>query len=506
MILTAGPISVTYDSGTLRYIRCGGVEVLRQIYVALRDSRWGTIPGRVSDESIAQGVDWFRIEFTATHRQGEIEFAWDGLIEGRQDGTIRFAMSGGAASSFLANRIGFCVLHSIDGCAGRDCTVEHTSGIRECTRFPELVSPHQPFFDVRAISHEVLPGLTAQVRLEGDVFETEDHRNWTDYSFKTYSRPLTMPFPYRVLEGGRVSQSVSLSFQGPLPPHRVAAGPVQLTIGEDVEAPFPEVGVRRIDLHLGALNWDQELAGAAFAGPVECAIFTGRPAEELGALLSALESSRPPISRWLLFNAEGTTTPAAAVSMFRTALSRLYPGVPLGGGSNTNFAELNRNRQAIGDLDFVSWAINPQQHAVDEQTLIENLQGQRPTVETARSFCAGRPLAISAVTLPCPALFAAGWVVGSLKHLAETGVQSVTYRNIPGAEKVLSLIEDFAPERAIASRSSDPLSAECLVLRNGRQIRILLANLLGSEQQVLIPGARRETLEPYGVAFLDWVD
>jgi hypothetical protein len=506
MILTAGPISVTYDSGTLRYIRCGGVEVLRQIYVALRDSRWGTVPGRVSGESIAQGVDWFRIEFTATHRQGEIAFAWDGLIEGRQDGTIRFAMSGGAASSFLANRIGFCVLHPIDGCAGRDCTVEHTSGIRESTCFPELVSPHQPFFDVRAISHEVIPGLNAHVRLEGDVFETEDHRNWTDYSFKTYSRPLTMPFPYHLLEGDRVSQSVSLSFQGPLPPRRVAAGPVQFTICEDVEASFPEVGVRRIDLHLNAHDWDQELATAAPAGPVECAIFSDHPAEELDALLNALQESRPRISRWLLFNAEGTTTPAAVVSIFRTALSRLYPGVPLGGGSNTTFAELNRNRQAIGDLDFVSWAINPQQHAVDEQTLIENLQGQRPTVETARSFCAGRPLAISAVTLPCPALFAAGWVVGSLKHLAEAGVQSVTYRDIPGAEKVFSLIEDFAPERAIVSCSSDPLSAECLVLRNGRQIRMLLANFLGSEQEVLIPGARRQTLEPYGVASLDWVD
>jgi hypothetical protein len=505
MILKAGPISVTYDSGTLRYIRCGGVEVLRQIYVALRDSRWSTIPGRVSDENITQGSDWFRIEFTITHLQGEILFTWDGCIEGRQDGTIRFAMSGGAASSFLANRIGFCVLHPIDGCAGRDCTVEHTSGIREPARFPELVSPHQPFFDVRAISHEVLPGLTAHVRLEGDVFETEDHRNWTDYSFKTYCRPLTLAFPYRVLEGDRVSQSVSLSFQGLLPPHCTTAGPIQFTVGEDVIAPFPEVGMRRIDLHLNAQDWRQELASAASAGLVECAIFSDHPTDELGALLNALQHSRLPVSRWLLFNAEGTTTPAD-IGMFRTALSRLYPGVPLGGGSNTNFAELNRNRQTIGGLDFVSWAINPQQHAVDEQTLIENLQGQRPTVETARSFCAARPLAISTVTLPCPTPVAAAWVVGSLKHLAEAGVQSVAYRGIPGAEKVLSLIEDFAPERAIVSRSSDPFSAECLVLRHGRKIRMLLANLLGSQQGVLIPGARQQTLEPYGVAFLDWTD
>ena len=98
-----------------------------------------------SDERIAQGSDWFRIEFTVTNRQGEIAFAWDGCIEGRQDSTVRFAMSGGATASFLANRIGFRVLHPIDGCAGRDCTVVHTSGINESTRFPQLVSPHQTF-------------------------------------------------------------------------------------------------------------------------------------------------------------------------------------------------------------------------------------------------------------------------------------------------------------------------------------------------------------------------
>ena len=35
---------------------------------------------------------------------------------------------------------------------------------------------------------------------------------------------------------------------------------------------------------------------------------------------------------------------------------------------------------------------------------------------------------------------------------------------------------------------------------------MLLANFLGSEQEVLIAGERRQTLEPYGVASLDWVD
>ena len=29
--------------------------------------------------------------------------------------------------------------------------------------------------------------------MSGDSFEMEDHRNWTDASFKTYVRPLALP-------------------------------------------------------------------------------------------------------------------------------------------------------------------------------------------------------------------------------------------------------------------------------------------------------------------------
>ena len=37
--------------------------------------------------------------------------------------------------------------------------------------------------------------------MEGDTWETEDHRNWTDASFKTYSRPLSLPYPYAIAKG-----------------------------------------------------------------------------------------------------------------------------------------------------------------------------------------------------------------------------------------------------------------------------------------------------------------
>ena len=54
---------------------------------------------------------------------------------------------------------------------------------------PELISPDQPAMAIRTLSHEAAPGLSVSCRLEGDTFEMEDQRNWTDASFKTYVRP-----------------------------------------------------------------------------------------------------------------------------------------------------------------------------------------------------------------------------------------------------------------------------------------------------------------------------
>ena len=68
--------------------------------------------------------------------------------------------------------------------------------------------------NLRSLSHEVLPGLTATVCMEGDTFETEDHRNWTDASYKTYCTPLGKPFPAEVKKGTRIRQAVTLTLSG----------------------------------------------------------------------------------------------------------------------------------------------------------------------------------------------------------------------------------------------------------------------------------------------------
>ena len=112
----------------------------------------------------------------------------------------RFSMDGTAHSTYLRNRIGFCVLHPMS-CAGKDCVVEHVDGSLTQGVFPAEIAPHQPFRDIRAITHEVTSELQAEVRMEGDTFEMEDQRNWTDASYKTYCTPLDLAFPVEIAAG-----------------------------------------------------------------------------------------------------------------------------------------------------------------------------------------------------------------------------------------------------------------------------------------------------------------
>ena len=47
--LRAGPLALFYEQGDLRRIRLGDTEILRRIYVAVRDSSWGTVPALFSN-------------------------------------------------------------------------------------------------------------------------------------------------------------------------------------------------------------------------------------------------------------------------------------------------------------------------------------------------------------------------------------------------------------------------------------------------------------------------
>jgi D-apionolactonase len=567
--LQAGPLSVLFEDGDLRYIRFGDREVLRRIYAAVRDRNWGTVPARLSNLKIERTTDSFQITYNCQHQQGGINFFWKAAIRGDANGSIRFTMDGEAQSTFQRNRIGFCVLHPIRECAGIPCRVEKVNGSVERTMFPKRISPHQPFKDIGAVSHEVVPGLEAEVRFTGETFEIEDHRNWTDASYKIYGTPLALPFPVEIKQGTKIIQSVTVTLKGkPSAPKKAATTDLNFSVGRSVSHPLPRVGLGaashgeplstreierlkalelahlRVDLVLSRPEYPARLRQAAADArnlgiPLEAALFVSdAAASELGALKTLLSEVKPAVATWLVFHTTEPTVSEKWARLAREALVSYAPKARVGGGSNQYFTEINRFHPPVKVLDLVSYSINPQVHSFDIPALVENLEAQAMTVESARPIVGNRPLAISPVTLrprfsasatgpelatppgTLPfavdprqmSLFGAGWTAGSLKYLSESGVASVTYyetsgwrgvleqakgspepalfRSIAGGVfplyHVLADFGEFAGGAVISAKGSDPLLVDGVVLHKDHKNRLLLANLSPKSQAVKV--------------------
>ena len=90
--LKAGPLDLEFENGDLRYIAYNGLELIRRIYVAIRDVNWNTIPAAMSEPEIVVGKDYFRILFDSSHQDQTLNYRWDASIEGRPDGAIQYTM------------------------------------------------------------------------------------------------------------------------------------------------------------------------------------------------------------------------------------------------------------------------------------------------------------------------------------------------------------------------------------------------------------------------------
>jgi hypothetical protein len=582
--LRAGPLSLIYENGDLRYIKLGTEEIVRRIYVAVRDRNWGTIANRLSNVEMQIGETDFVIRYDVDNREGDIDFAWKGEITGSADGVIHFQMEGMARSTFTRNRIGFCVLHPAS-CAGARARILHVDGSSEESQFPLLIAPQHivdgvikpvaPFEEMAALAHEVAPDVWATAAFSGDIFEMEDQRNWTDASFKTYCTPLRLPFPVEIAAGTTISQSITLSVQGSVKGTVVAAAPertgaVMVELGSTPVGALPLIGLGvashgqpltaeelarlralhlhhlRVDLKFGEETWKAALRQATeqanrLGVHLEAALhFTERYRDEAAALAAEIKTLAPPVWSWLVFRRGATSTPRAWLEAIAPLLRGMTPDALIGSGTDAFFTELNRSRPSVELLDLVAYSINPQVHAFDNASLVETLAAQGDTVRSARTFVGNRRLAVSPVTLrmrsnpsatapeptPLPgtlppavdprqmSLFGAGWTVGSLKYLAESGVDSVTYyettgwrgametasgsplperfRSAPGMifplYHVLADVGAFAGGQVLPLRTDEPLAVDGIAIYKEGRACVLLANLSALPQTVAVRG------------------
>lgn len=487
--LVAGPLSMIFENGDLRLIRTNSHEILQRVYFAIRDKEWGTLPWTLYDLDIEIGDSSFRIDYDARGKMGPIDFQWHTSIEGLTGGTVRWRFRGKAESEFLANRIGLCALHPIPDCAGKSCSIKHVDGTTSTSFFPTRIAPLPLFTNISEVAYEAGADAEITLRFGGDAYETEDQRNWTDASYKTYSRPLSLPYPFLVRTGEEWHQTLELSVRVPETlTSRDNSGtetPVILAIESQASGNLPDIGLqfgmilgsiehpqvellKRLNLsHLRAdIAFSNRLSKEFFAGACRFACSLGvplevginAPAEQkiIDELLTILSSQKVSVCRWLLFADNGNT--GELVNL----LSKSF-NADLMVGTGKEFVEINRKPERAVGGNGVCFSVSPQVHAFDDRSIIENLPAQGWVVNQAREIAGGRKVAVSPVTfkphslatalsatdeldLASPdsfdprlrSLFGAAWTLGSIKYLSESGAASVTYFEVMGDRGILA--------------------------------------------------------------------
>jgi hypothetical protein len=440
--LVAGPLSAELVDGNLRAIRFHGDEVLRAIGYIVRDQDWGTYAPVLSGLDIATDDAEFVVRYDADCRgRGGESLYYTARISGHRDGTLNFTVQATPAGAFLTARCGFCVLHPILGVAGQPVTVEHTDGRVEQAHLPDLIDPWQPFKTIRAITHQVRPGLRATCRMEGDTFEMEDQRNWSDASYKTYVRPLELPWPYVMPAGIPQRQSVMLSLAGEAAPPRADVlddGRVDIDIGDAagrvpkfgllitpeetasalaqvarLRAVAPQVLLCHFDPTAGhdlaALEGFAALARQYRAEMVlECAVPCRQdPIVELAAIAGLVRRSGLSLSAWVVSpDVDRKSTPPGSkwpdcppLEDVYAAARRAFPDLPLGGGSFSYFTELNRKRPPLDNLDFVTHATCPIVHSADDIAVMQTLETLPFITRSTRAFIGDKPYRIGPSTI-----------------------------------------------------------------------------------------------------------
>jgi hypothetical protein len=499
-ILKAGQLELTYENGSLRWIKIGNTEILRMIYSAVRDRNWGTIEPKIEEEILNIEEHSFDIRLKVNYDAGPIHFSADYRITGAEN-KIRSEMNGIAQSYFLKNRIGFCILHPITECAGKKAKVGHPDGTYSDFVFPEQISGTQPVKNIQTMQWEPESGMIATLKLSGDIFEMEDQRNWTDASYKTYCTPLEIPFPAEIKKGTTVSQVVEL-FVETIPGLKSKSNEFIFSWNPDQVSKLPELGTaissRKESLTLTEIGLLEQLPiqhlrvelKPGQSGFKELLHKTTRESELLGWPVFAvlyLSSDYPEEYYRFAENCKALKTSLKylllvgenhlsfeAFNELESQIRHDFPGILLGTGVNAYFAELNRNRPAIEKADFVSFTICPQVHAFDHASLVENLEAQAEVVKSARILFPGNPIFISPLSLKQrfnvvatapetephagvlpssvdvrqPSVFCASWTLVSLKFLAQSGASLVTYFETVGWKGLIhGEIQSDCPEK-----------------------------------------------------------
>lgn len=427
----AEPVPIEFELGPWRFelrgddvadLEFDGSPVARSVRAVARDRDWNTVPTAV--EAVERFEGGCRLRLAMRGFGADLTAVLTVTADGER---IAVSLEATSHAEFLSNRLGLVVLHP-PALAGEELVVGTHTGIDRRTTFPDAVAPHQPAMDIGSLAwtHD---GVAVRADFGGEVFEMEDQRNWTDASYKTYSTPLSLPFPVRIEPGAVIAQSVAFSAL------RVAArrpGPVSAPVSlvasgrrvPDVvlcasTAPDPDPGrgsdggahpalpdgvaAILVELDTRTPQWPLALRRAddeAGTVPLDVRVVAEDPDAVRKAVdvIAALRAGR--VIRLGVFSSRSHLTEPHLWDALTDAARGRFTDIEFVGGARSHFTELNRRHGDLPrDLPSLTFAVTPQMHATERAQLVESVPMQAIITRDADRIAAGRPVHVGPVTL-----------------------------------------------------------------------------------------------------------
>jgi len=433
-LLKAGALAATLDNGSLRWILWNGTEVLRGIMFLVRTPGWGTPAAQISNLDISENTQGFSVRYDAFYGADQVGVRVRISLEGHSNGNLTANAIIQANAPFETNRTGFVILHPLAGVVGTELDVEHDDGSSRKLTMPVQISPGQPIMDIRALTHRPRRGVSVTTRFEGDIFEMEDHRNWSDASFKTYNRPIGLPYPYVLDADTAVFQTIEVSIlddgsdevafeavnipqisgqklpvyalpldslqavEDALPYGSVLAdvAPARLLLRYDFTKENDSAGFgslasllratgTSLELQVIVASGDGDGADAELASLAQRLLAVGINISEISAFAKIDEQSFQP--------GEVRPTHPSEANLL-SSLSRHFPNVRHGSGTPAFFTEFNRKRPDQDLADYFSFATTPSVHAADDASVLETLKALPHILNSARVLAGNKSIVV----------------------------------------------------------------------------------------------------------------
>jgi hypothetical protein len=370
--LRIGELEATLVDGALQHLRFAGIELVRSVYVAVRDRHWGTVPGVVDPIVERRQASAIDLAVGANHDNGDAAFRWTASIHLDDAGVCRFEVAGTVERAFWRNRIGICVLHPLH-IAGRVVEIRSPQGNR-MSRLPVDVAPVPPIPELVGLHWPDVDGIDLELTFDGEVFGLEDQRNWTDASFKTFGTPLSRPFPVLIPAGTEVRQSITVRAAPTRPLRRSSSGTARrreaptdvVRIGTQAAGALAPIGVAvdgaplskssadrlaalsmdhvRVLVDCGETDWEARLAAGVDAARrigarLDLDVIDGTAGDRVGTVIEAARPALARDSRTFVYAGpdDAHATTAALLERARGAFGTSSTHGRLGGGTLRNF-------------------------------------------------------------------------------------------------------------------------------------------------------------------------